>query len=324
VPPWGLEFLEQRNDAENKMTFSKICRVVGLAAVTLSLALTAAGVQAQLNIFATVPEWGALAEELGGDKVKVYVATNALQDPHRVQARPSLLARARSAQLMLATGADLEIGWLPLLQREAGNPKILPGAPGMFEASQYVQLLGIPASVDRSMGDVHAAGNPHIQTDPRNFLPIARALTERLALLDPANGNFYQDRLRSFVFKWQANIDRWATSARSLRGEKIWVQHDGFVYLNDWLGFAQVGTLEPTPGVDPSVAHLGTILQRQSQLKGQMIITSAYAGDAASKWFSEKANVPLVVLPFTVGGNKEAVTLEAFFENTVTRLLRVH
>ncbi len=304
------------------MTFSKMCRAFGLTVVALSLTLAASGVRAQLNIFATVPEWGALAEELGGDKVKVYVATNALQDPHRVQARPSLLARARSAQLMLATGADLEIGWLPLLQRDAGNPKILPGAAGVFEASQYVQLLGIPASVDRSMGDVHAAGNPHIQTDPRNFLPIARALTERLVLLDAGNGSFYQDRLRSFLFKWQANIDRWATTAKPLRGEKIWVQHDGFVYLNDWLGLVQVGTLEPTPGVDPSVAHLSNVLQRQSQLQGRMIITSAYAGDAASKWFSEKANVPLVVLPFTVGGNKEATTLETFFENTIARLLR--
>jgi len=304
------------------MTLFKVGRVFGLLVIAVSLALTAARVEAQLNVFATVPEWGALAEELGGDKVKVYVATNALQDPHRVQARPSLLARARNAQLLLATGADLEIGWLPLLQRDAGNPKILPGAPGMFEASQYVQLLGVPASVDRSMGDVHAAGNPHIQTDPRNFLPIARALTERLILLDSVNSSFYQDRLRSFIFKWQASIDRWATSAQPLRGEKIWVQHDGFVYLCDWLGLVQGGTLESSPGVDPSVAHLGTVLQRQSQLKGRMIITSAYAGDAASKWFSEKAKVPLVVLPFTVGGNKEATSLETFFENTVARLLR--
>ena len=172
------------------------------------------------------------------------------------------------------------------------------------------------------MGDVHAAGNPHIQTDPRNFLPIAQALTERLVLLDSVNSSFYQDRLRSFIFKWQANIYRWATRAQPLRGEKIWVQHDGFLYLNDWLGLVQVGELEPTPGVDPSVAHLGTVLQRQSQLKGRMIITAAYAGGSASKWFSEKANVPLVVLPFTVGGNKESTTLETFFENTIARLLR--
>jgi zinc/manganese transport system substrate-binding protein len=303
------------------MTLSKMYRGFSLALLACAL-LLGAPVRAQFNVFATVPEWGALAEELGGDKIKVYVATNALQDPHRVQARPSLLARARSAQLLLATGADLEIGWLPLLQRDSGNPRILPGAPGMFEASQYVQLLGIPTSVDRSMGDVHAAGNPHIQTDPRNFLPIARALTERLTLLDSVNGSFYQDRLRSFLFKWQASIDRWALSAQPLGGEKIWVQHDGFLYLNDWLGLVQVGTLESSPGVDPSVAHLGTVLQRQSQLKGRMIITAAYAGGSASKWFSEKANVPLVVLPFTVGGNKESTTLETFFENTIARLLR--
>ena len=303
------------------MTFSNAYRGLSLAMLACAL-LVGAPVQAQLNVFATVPEWGALAEELGGDKIKVYVATNALQDPHRVQARPSLLARARSAQLLLATGADLEIGWLPILQRDAGNPRILPGTPGMFEASQYVQLLGIPTSVDRSMGDVHAAGNPHIQTDPRNFLPIAQALTERLILLDSVNSSFYQDRLRSFLFKWQANIDRWATIALPLRGEKIWVQHDAYLYLSDWLGLVQVGELEPTPGVDPSVAHLGAVLQRQSQLKGRMIITSAYAGDAASKWFSERATIPLVVLPFTVGGNKEASTLEAFFEDTVARLVK--
>ncbi len=304
------------------MSLFKVCRAFGLMSVALWFGLTGSSAQAQLNVFATVPEWGALAEELGGEKVKVYVATNALQDPHRVQARPSLLARARNAQLLLATGSELEIGWLPLLQRDAGNAKILPGTPGMFEASQYVQLLGIPAVVDRSLGDVHAAGNPHIQTDPRNFLPIARALTERLILLDSANGSFYQERLRDFLFKWQASIDRWAAIAKPLRGEKIWVQHDGFVYLNNWLGLIQVGTLEPLPGLDPSVAHLSTVLQRQSQLQGRMIVTSAYAGDAASKWFSERAKVPLVVLPFTVGGNKEATTLETFFENTVARLMQ--
>jgi zinc/manganese transport system substrate-binding protein len=300
----------------------KACRVFSLALSALLLLSATTRVQAQLNVFATVPEWGALAEVLGADKVKVYVATNALQDPHRVQARPSLLARARGAQLLIATGAELEIGWLPILQRDAGNPNILPGKPGMFEAAEHVQLLGIPASVDRSMGDVHAAGNPHIQTDPRNFLPIARALTERLSLLDPVNQAFYQERLRSFLSRWQANIDRWADAAKPLRGVNIWVQHDGFTYLNAWLGLIQVGTLESSPGMDPSVAHLSTVLQRQSQLQGRMILTAAYMSDAPSKWFSERAKVPVVVLPFTVGGNKEALTLDTFFENTVTRLLQ--
>ena len=154
------------------------------AAALLALAGPALAV---LNIFATVPEWGALVEELGGDKVKVYVATNALQDPHHVEAKPSLIARARVADLVVATGAELEIGWLPLVTQQAGNPKIQPGKPGYFEAASYVTMLEKPARLDRADGDVHPGGNPHIQTDPRTFAKVAPPLAARLAELDPGN-----------------------------------------------------------------------------------------------------------------------------------------
>src|SRR5436309_884078 len=130
-----------------------------------ALGVWAAPALANLNVFATVPEWGALIEELGGDKVKVYTATNALQDPHHVEAKPSLIARARGADLVVATGAELEVGWLPLVVQQAGNPKVQAGRPGYFEAASAVPLLGKPARLDRSEGDVHAAGDPHIQTD---------------------------------------------------------------------------------------------------------------------------------------------------------------
>ena len=135
---------------------------------------------AALNVFACEPEWGALAKELGGDKVSVYTATGALQDPHHVEARPSLIARARNADLMVCTGAELEAGWLPLVQAQAGNPKIRAGQPGYFEAARYVVLLEVPQRVDRAMGDVHAAGNPHIHLDPRNIAKVAAALSERM------------------------------------------------------------------------------------------------------------------------------------------------
>src|SRR5207248_9387487 len=131
------------------------------------LAVTVSPAYAVLNVFATVPEWGALAEELGGDAVKVYVATNALQDPHHIEAKPSLIARARGADLVVATGAELEVGWLPLVTQQAGNPKIQAGKPGYFEAAGYATLLERPVRLDRSEGDVHPGGNPHIQTDPR-------------------------------------------------------------------------------------------------------------------------------------------------------------
>ena len=137
-----------------------------LLALVAVLALPA---QAALNVLATVPEWAALAQEIGGDRVRVASATTALQDPHHIDARPSLIARARNADLLLATGAELEVGWLPVVQRESGNPRIQSGQPGYFEAAGAVRMLDVPARLDRADGDVHAAGNPHIQTDPRNM-----------------------------------------------------------------------------------------------------------------------------------------------------------
>ncbi|HEV7432477.1 MAG TPA: zinc ABC transporter substrate-binding protein, partial [Steroidobacteraceae bacterium] len=155
--------------------------------LTLIVAVSALPAHAALKIFATVPEWGALATELGGDKVNVYVATGPLQDPHHVEAKPSLIARARTADLVVATGAELEIGWLPLVLQQAGNPAVQPGKPGYFEAAQSVQLLEIPTKLDRAEGDVHAAGNPHIQMDPRNIARVAEALSKRMAELDSVN-----------------------------------------------------------------------------------------------------------------------------------------
>src|SRR5207253_631559 len=166
---------------------------------------------ADLNVFASVPEWGALVQELGGDKVKVYVATNPLQDPHHVEAKPSLIARARNADLIIATGAELEIGWLPLVLQQAGNPKVQPGKPGFFEAAAFVTLLDKPVRLDRAEGDVHPAGDPHIQTDPRNFARVATPLAARFAEIDPENAAYYQERYKAFADRWAASIAKWGT-----------------------------------------------------------------------------------------------------------------
>src|SRR5664279_980772 len=182
--------------------------ILRLACAVAMLALAGPAL-AVLNIFATVPEWGALAQELGGDKVNVYVATNALQDPHHIEAKPSLIARARSADLVVATGAELEIGWLPLVTQQAGNPRIRPGQPGYFEAAPLVPMLGKPTRLDRADGDVHPGGDPHIQTDPRNILRVAQPLAARLAELDPANAAYYTARQKAFAEKWSAAITAW-------------------------------------------------------------------------------------------------------------------
>lgn len=290
--------------------------------MTLLLAAVSLPALAALQIFATVPEWGALAREIGGDKVSVFVATTALQDPHRIQARPSLLAQARRAQLVVATGADLEAGWLPLVIRDSGNANIQPGRPGYFEAARYVTLRDVPAVLDRAQGDVHAAGNPHFQLDPRNLLTIGKALSARLGELDPLNAQAYLDAYQAFAGKWQAAIARWEKEAAPLRGMPVLAHHDSFVYLAHWLDFKVTGTLEPKPGIEPTSGQLSTLVARQQSAPARMVLRTAYQSDGPSLWIAGKARFPAVMLPFTVGGSPEAGDLFGLFDDTIRRLLK--
>jgi len=277
---------------------------------------------AALNVFATVPEWGALARELGGDKVNVYVATNALQDPHHVEAKPSLIARARGADLVVATGAELEIGWLPLVIQQAGNPKVQAGKPGYFEAAPLVPMAEKPTRLDRAEGDVHPLGNPHIQTDPRNIARVAGPLAARLAALDPGNAAFYQARYKDFADRWSAAIARWEREAAPLKGVAVLVQHKGFPYLTEWLGMKEVAALEPKPGIEPTTAHLAEVLALVQRQPVKMVIRAAYQSDRASQWIAERAKINVVALPFTVGGDDAAKDLFGLFDDTVQRLLK--
>ena len=287
-----------------------------------ALGVWAAPALANLNVFATVPEWGALVEELGGDKVKVYTATNALQDPHHVEAKPSLIARARGADLVVATGAELEVGWLPLVTQQAGNPKVQAGKPGYFEAAPLVPMTEKPTRLDRAEGDVHPLGNPHIQTDPRNIARVAGPLSARLAELDPANAAYYQARYKSFSERWTAAIARWEREGAKLKGVPVLVQHKGFPYLLDWLGMKEVAALEPKPGIEPTTSHLAEVLATVQKQPVKMVIRAAYQSDRASQWIAERAKINAVVLPFTVGGDDAAKDLFGLFEDTVQRLLK--
>jgi zinc/manganese transport system substrate-binding protein len=286
------------------------------------LGLISGQAAATLNVFATVPEWAALVKEIGADKVAVYSATSAMQDPHRIDAKPSLLAQARGAQLVVANGGELEIGWLPLVLRDSGNAAIQPGRPGYFEAAVHVAMRDVPSVLDRANGDVHAGGNPHIHLDPRNLLKVGEALTARMAELDPANAEAYRAAFKSFAGKLQAAIGRWEGEAASLRGIPVLVQHSSFVYLAAWLGLKETATLEPRPGVEPGSAHLASILERQKVVPARMVLRAPYQNAAASQWIAAKAGIPVVVLPFTVGGTPEAANLFALFDETIARLLK--
>jgi zinc/manganese transport system substrate-binding protein len=290
--------------------------------MTILLAAASVPALAALQVFATVPEWGALAREIGGDKVSVFTATTALQDPHRIEARPSLLAQARRADLVVATGADLEGGWLPLVVRDSGNANIQPGRPGYFEAGRYVTMLDVPAVLDRARGDIHASGNPHIQLDPRNLFRIGEALAARLGDIDPPNAPAYQAGYKAFAGKWQAAILRWEKEALPLRGVPVLVHHDSFVYLAHWLGFKTTGTLEPKPGIEPTSGQLSGLVARQQSTPAKMVLRTAYQSDGPSLWIAEKAGIPAAMLPFTVGGTPAAGDLFGLFDDTVQRMLR--
>ena len=285
--------------------------------------LAAAPAVAALNIFACTPEWGALSRELAGDKANIYVATNALQDPHHVEARPSLIARARSADLVVCTGAQLEIGWLPLVLTQAGNAKIQVGQPGYFEAAQHVVLLEVPTLVDRSQGDVHPGGNPHIHLDPRNIAKIAAALSERMAQLDPPDADNYRARTKAFLERWQLAIARWEKDAVPLKGLAVVVYHRNLTYLDQWLGIREVGELEPKPGLPPTTSHLSELLARLQKNPAKAVVRAAYNEPRAAEWLSGQAKIPAVMLPFTVGGTDKAKDLFGLFDDTLARLLAV-
>lgn len=297
---------------------------MGIRILILAAALTAwtGGAQAAFNIFATVPEWGALAQEIGANKVKVYTATNPLQDPHHVEARPSLIARARAADLVVATGAELEVGWLPLVLQQAGNPRVQPGTPGYFEATAAVPLLDRPTRLDRAEGDVHPQGDPHIQGDPRNIARVAEALTQRMSQLDPADAAVFQERYQQFIQRWNAAIPKWEQQAAPLKGVRVVVQHKGFTYLLRWLGLQEVTALEPKPGMEPTTAHLSQVLALLQREPAKMVVHAAYQSDQASQWLAQRAKINVVTLPFTVGGTEGAHDLFGFFDDSIQRLLK--
>lgn len=276
---------------------------------------------AAVNVLACEPEWGALATELGGERVNVYSATTALQDPHRIEARPSLIARARSADLVVCTGSDLEVGWLPLLFTQSGNAKIQPGTPGYFEASQFVARLEIPKTLDRSMGDIHPGGNPHIHLDPRNIAKVAEALAARFAQVDAVGADAYKARLAAFQPRWQAAIERWEREGARLKGVPVVVYHKDMSYFIAWLGMREAGSLEPKPGLPATPAHLADLVERMKREPAKVILYSAYNSAKPAEFLSSRSGIPAVMVPFTVGGSDKAKDLFGLFDDTIGRLL---
>ncbi|MBV1882008.1 MAG: zinc ABC transporter substrate-binding protein [Pseudomonadales bacterium] len=275
---------------------------------------------AELQVFACEPELESLVQELGGELVTTYVATHAKQDVHHIQARPSLINRVRRADLVLCTGASLEVGWLPVLLQKGANPKVQK-EPGLFLAANQVERLDVGQKADRSQGDVHPEGNPHVMLDPRKVLPIAELLTQRLGLLDPRHQETYQANFERFKQRWLNAITRWNELAKPLRGKPVVVHHQSWVYLLNWLGMELVATLEPLPGIPPSTSHLSKLIKQMAQAPAYTIIRSPFADKKGSQWLSKKTGICAIELPFTVGGNSDANDLFGLFDSTIALLI---
>jgi zinc/manganese transport system substrate-binding protein len=296
--------------------------LIALLSIPVLAALPSAA-SAGVRVLACEPEWSALAEEVGGDLVKASSATNALQDPHYIEARPSLISKVRKADLVICSGAQLEIGWLPMLLSKANNPEVLPGRDGFLEASSYVRRLAVPDSVDRAQGDMHPQGNPHVQMNPHNIASVAVAIADRLALLDPGNAEVYAERSRSFLERWAQAIEGWEQRALPLAGRRVVCHHTSWIYLEDWLQLEEVATLEPVPGIPPTSTHLSSLLAGLGK-DGQgadFIIRAPFQSDRASEWLAERTGIPALMLPLTVGGSEGAGDLFGLFDDVLDRLL---
>jgi zinc/manganese transport system substrate-binding protein len=310
-----LKFIRQDTKSAKESTIMK--RLVSI--LILSLCGYTAPTTADLRAFTCEPEWKALLDALGDGEVDSISATTALQDPHHIEARPSLIARMGRADLVVCTGAGLESGWLPQLQRSSGNAKVQPGQPGYFEAASAVKLLEVPTRVDRAEGDVHPEGNPHLHLDPRNIALVATALSARLAVLDPRHADRYQKAHVQFAQRWQQAMARWEREVAPLKGMPVVYHHRSWVYLQNWLGLKEAGLLEPKPGLPPSAAHLAQLLEQLKQKPARAVVRAAYEDGRADDWLAEHASIPALILPYTVG-TEGADDLVKLFDVTIAKL----
>ena len=293
------------------------------AALCAGLALAAHGAQA-LTVFACEPEWAALVRELA-PHAQVRSATHARQDPHHIEARPSLIAALRQADLAVCTGASLEAGWLPTLQQRSGNPRVQRGAPGMLFASEQVRLIDPRPPGSPFEGDVHAEGNPHLQLDPRRVREVAEALAARLQAADPQHQAEIRQRWLAWDADWRARIPQWERKAAPLRGLRVAGQHTTFAYLWRWLGIEQATDLEPRPGMPPTPGHLQRVLELARAQPPKAIVVAAYQDPRSAQWLGQQLGpgVPVLQLPATVTEDAPAATLAGLYDHLLDRLLAV-
>jgi zinc/manganese transport system substrate-binding protein len=285
------------------LRFVLVC-VLGLGSV-----LFANRAEAKLHVVGTLPDFAAIANELGGERVEAESLIQGTEDPHFVDAKPSHILRVNRADLLICIGLGLESGWLPVLLTQARNGNVQVGADGYLDASQFVQTKEIPAKADRAMGDVHGGGNPHYYVSPPEMLRVSEAIYHRLVQLDPKGRADYDKRWQAFSKKYHDKMVYWKAATAPLAGSKVVEYHKSWTYLLDWLGFTSVGALEPKPGIPPSPGHVTQLLMQVKDQHVRFVFRETYHADSLSDVFARKAGAKLLSLPTMVGAEPGIKTI---------------
>ena len=290
-----------------------------LAALHLfALALAA---QAKLNVVATMPDFGALAQEIGGDKVKITSIARGTEDPHFVDAKPSYIRVLNQADVLLEGGAELEIGWLPPLVNGARNSKILGDAPGHVILSRGIRLLEVPTGpVDRSMGDVHPLGNPHFWLDPENGKIMAGTLAETFSKLDPANAASYEANLKNFNERLDKKTAEWTKALAPYRGTKVVTYHKSLTYFLERFGFELAGTIEPKPGIEPSPSYVNALVPRLKSAGAKLVLVEPFRPRKTPTIVAQAIGAELLLLPASVNGNEKVKDYFSLFDYNVSQI----
>ncbi len=277
---------------------------------------------AKLNVVASLPDYASLAEEIGGDKVKVTSLARGTEDAHFVDAKPSFIRVLNQADALIEGGAELESGWLPPLVQNARNPRILPNAPGHIMLARGLKLLDVPTTLDRSQGDVHAAGNPHYNLDPGNFKVMATTLADGFSRLDPANQSVYQANLRAFSERLDVKMAAWAKLAEPLRGVKVITYHKSFEYLAARYGFEIVDQIEPKPGLEPTPTHISALIPKAKAAGVKLVMMEPNRARKTPQFVADSIGAKLVICPGLVGGSPEAKTCCDLIDCNLRALLK--
>jgi zinc/manganese transport system substrate-binding protein len=275
----------------------------------------------KLDVVTSTTDMAALAEEVGGDKITVDPIAKGYQDPHFVEAKPSFLLKLRHADLLIVVGLQLEIGWLPPLITQSGNPRIQVGAPGYLDASQFAEILDIPTGqITRAMGDVHPLGNPHYWLDPNNGRRIARGIAQKLGEMDPADSPYFQQRFQDFDRRLTAAEKTWDAEMVPYKGRKVVTYHTSWSNFAKHFGLQVVGYIEPRPGIPPTPAHTLEIIQLMKRENVKVVVVEPYFDLKTPNSIGSATGAKVIVLLPSVGGEKQVTDYFKLFDYDINLL----